>query len=1193
MRKMRDGFAWFARGGATTRFVAVVAAVSVLVGVVGVGTAAAEEEPTDHMQSRIVETEQSDRSTQSVDQSDGQSAGQSAGQSGDDGQADATLSGEAAAGEASTGGSGSAAVEAGESEMSGAVDDVSGSPSSDASEAGDVRTDDGVVSERNGQSADKLTAEALAAVERQAGSLLVDESFKNTKFSSDKWAKVGDACLTAGPEACTNTQDSEEIQGVGDGKGYLQLTDNSAGKSGAVLYNQAIPSRHGLDITFTEYMYHTSSQGGYGDNGADGMSFFLTDGAATLSKPGAAGAGLGYASKDDDVSDVSNGRDDKEEGIVQGVLGIGLDMFGNFSKEHDGNREVGGESCPAQSGGTGDSVTLRGAGAVNNEGKWMDGYCRLATQSNAGLKTDAATDSAEDANGKTVRIRISPLEEGQEYQTVTVWIGDSQVLQYTLQYKLPTTIKFGFSASTGGNHQVHLVRGLTAYSVNAVGDISVAKQVDKDKVPGYTDEYTFTSGQTVPYVFTVTNGGQRQLTDITVKDPLVADVQCPESLNPLDPGESVTCTGSLVLSDAQAAAGSLTNTVTAQGSYDGKSVSDTDSVTVRTVPSLGTPAHRKWVKKVDGTNDTYQLNLDVTGDSVSSSTTMGQGADVVVVFDKSGSMKEDNRLATAKQAVTNLANALLTEANGKLEDDKQVQMSIVQFSTTADSASKFTNSATTITDTVDEIKADGGTNWEAALAKANNASSGRSDVSKYIVFVSDGNPTYRVSSYDGCYEQRSWLGSTTLHPELTTASECRTKGYQWGSNPDGGSSGQYGEGNKDTYGFNYAAAVAEANKRGAGVVLFSVSSAKDANKMSYLATDASGTYFDGSDSNKLTQAFKDIAQTITSSSIYTIQSIQDTLSQWVDPAWTGELKKDHIKVYRSGTELTSGWSASYDSAARTVKVTFDSPVEATKNDTFRIAFNIRPNNAAYEEYARQGYPSGVTGDVGTDAEGVEEENRISEGKPGFSTNDKATVTYCVVSTTTGSDGQEQKDCRESEYAKPVIPVVKAGIKVIKKWVDASGKTISAPSNSTVGITLKRESDKYATGSVTAKGPDGESGTSDDWSWSMDVAAGSGDMIYTVEETTSPKGWTPSYSVEVFGEGASVVSNEGGVVKFTGGKGGQSAVITITNRWITAESLPLTGGVSDRDWLTGGAALGGLALLLVGAAGIWRKRRRVL
>ena len=1190
MRKMRDGFAWFARGGATTRFVAVVAAVSVLVGVVGVGTAAAEEEPTDHMQSRIVETEQSDRSTQSVDQSDGQSAGQSAGQSGDDGQADATLSGEAAAGEASTGGSGSAAVEAGESEMSGAVDDVSGSPSSDASEAGDVRTDGEVASERNGQSADKLTAEALAAVERQAGSLLVDESFKNTKFSSDKWAKVGDACLTAGPEACTNTQDSEEIQGVGDGKGYLQLTDNSAGKSGAVLYNQAIPSRHGLDITFTEYMYHTSSQGGYGDNGADGMSFFLTDGAATLSKPGAAGAGLGYASKDDDVS---NGRDDKEEGIVQGVLGIGLDMFGNFSKEHDGNREVGGESCPAQSGGTGDSVTLRGAGAVNNEGKWMDGYCRLATQSNAGLKTDAATDSAEDANGKTVRIRISPLEEGQEYQTVTVWIGDSQVLQYTLQYKLPTTIKFGFSASTGGNHQVHLVRGLTAYSVNAVGDISVAKQVDKDKVPGYTDEYTFTSGQTVPYVFTVTNGGQRQLTDITVKDPLVADVQCPESLNPLDPGESVTCTGSLVLSDAQAAAGSLTNTVTAQGSYDGKSVSDTDSVTVRTVPSLGTPAHRKWVKKVDGTNDTYQLNLDVTGDSVSSSTTMGQGADVVVVFDKSGSMKEDNRLATAKQAVTNLANALLTEANGKLEDDKQVQMSIVQFSTTADSASKFTNSATTITDTVDEIKADGGTNWEAALAKANNASSKRSDVSKYIVFVSDGNPTYRVSSYDGCYEQRGWLGSTTLHPELTTASECQAKGYQWGSNPDGGSSGQYGEGNKDTYGFNYAAAVAEANKRGAGVVLFSVSSAKDANKMSYLATDASGTYFDGSDSNKLTQAFKDIAQTITSSSIYTIQSIQDTLSQWVDPAWTGELKKDHIKVYRSGTELTSGWSASYDSATRTVKVTFDSPVEATKNDTFRIAFNIRPNNAAYEEYARQGYPSGVTGDVGTDAEGVEEENRISEGKPGFSTNDKATVTYCVVSTTTGSDGQEQKDCRESEYAKPVIPVVKAGIKVIKKWVDASGKTISAPSNSTVGITLKRESDKYATGSVTAKGPDGESGTSDDWSWSMDVAAGSGDMIYTVEETTSPKGWTPSYSVEVFGEGASVVSNEGGVVKFTGGKGGQSAVITITNRWITAESLPLTGGVSDRDWLTGGAALGGLALLLVGAAGIWRKRRRVL
>lgn len=948
-----------------------------------------------------------------------------------------------------------------------------------------------------------------------AGSLLVDESFKNADFAqANNWIKVGAACLTAGDGACRNDVDSENIQGAGDGKGYLQLTDNSKSQSGAVLYNQAIPSRQGLDITFDEYMYYgDNGHGGFGNMGADGMSFFLTDGAATLSNPGAAGAGLGYASKDDDVS---NGRNDKEEGIAQGVLGIGLDMFGNFSKEQRGNsgREVGGQACGAQDGGDSDSVTLRGAGAMNDDDEWMDGYCRLSTFPNAGLATNAATSNADDTNGKKVRIRISPLEEGQEYQTVTVWINDTQVANYTLTYKLPTTIKFGFSASTGGNHQVHLVRGLTAYSVTPVSDINVAKQVDKDKVPGYSDGYTFKSGETVPYKFTVTNGGKETLTEVKVIDPLIQNIQCPDTLNPLDSGESVTCTGSLTLSDAQAAAGSLTNTVTATGKHGDTTVSDTDSTTVKTMPSLGTPSHRKWVEKVEGTNDTYKLNLNVIGGGSSTSTSATK-ADIVVILDRSGSMayrmrdnkepgrNEKSRLAIAKDAIESMSSQLLT-------DNHDVRMSLVTFSgdkgswgydrayNDADINQSWTDSKATFDNAVGGIVADGGTNWQAGFMKAGDLlDSARDGAEKYVVFLSDGEAGYYYDS-------------------------------------DGDTAGSGSKFNQTAY--DKAVQAAEVLGLPANHIWsVGVSTASDSTNMNKLATSLSGKYLDGSDEDDLQAALDSIAQTITSTSTYKIQSIQDTLSGWVDPAWTGDLS-EHIEVYHNDEKMTSDWTAEYNEQSKQVKVTFNPVVTAGKDDTFRISFNVKPNDNAYNHRADSGYESGVKGDPDT--------GEISAGKQGFHTNASASVSYCVVSTTTGSTNQEE--CKDSEYAKPVIPVTKATIRVVKKWVDASGDEIQAPEGmDSVDVTLKQGNEEYAEGLLTANGVDNNADTTDDnWSWSKDVAAGSGDKTYTVEETV-PEGWTPTYTVTT--AGGATATTDGNGVTFTGGKAGQFATITITNK----------------------------------------------
>lgn len=180
-------------------------------------------------------------------------------------------------------------------------------------------------------------------------------------------------------------------------------------------------------------------------------------------------------------------------------------------------------------------------------------------------------------------------------------------------------------------------------------------------------------------------------------------------------------------------------------------VGQTSHVTI--VNSNVKPSNNKSIVKTNGgEGDEYTLYLTASGDSTSSTVTTATPADIVLVMDKSGSMKGELD-SNAKKAANALAKKLLTDENSGLSIDRQVQMAVVTFSTKASRKQKFTTNASEINAAV-EGNPDGGTNWEAALKQANNLQ-GRSGVKKYIIFLSDGNPTYRTSSYDGsCYS--SW-----------------------------------------------------------------------------------------------------------------------------------------------------------------------------------------------------------------------------------------------------------------------------------------------------------------------------------------------------------------------------------------------------------------------------------------------------
>lgn len=57
---------------------------------------------------------------------------------------------------------------------------------------------------------------------------------------------------------------------------------------------------------------------------------------------------------------------------------------------------------------------------------------------------------------------------------------------------------------------------------------------------------------------------------------------------------------------------------------------------------------------------------------------------------------------------------------------------------------------------------------------------------------------------------------------------------------------------------------------------------------------------------------------------------------------------------------------------------------------------------------------------------------------------------------------------------------------------------------------------------------------------------------------------------------------------------QSAkVAKFTNTYVAVSALPLTGGTTDRQWLLVGGSIGGLAVLLVGAAGIWNSKKSLV
>ncbi|MFF4666148.1 hypothetical protein [Streptomyces sp. NPDC001282] len=450
---------------------------------------------------------------------------------------------------------------------------------------------------------------AQMAAAQPVGVPLVDETFTGAT-ADPEFEAFGSACLTGAPQAPAPGPGTHPLTGcpaAGNSgpvppdnaapHGYLRLTDASNDQSAAVLYNHALPANQGLVTTFDQWQY-----GGTTNPPADGISFFLIDGAASLTAPGAFGGSLGYAQKlpDDDPNETFL------PGVNHGYLGVGLDVLGNYfgDWEHRGNgcatRSPAGTSFRVPAPGA-NMVTLRGPG------NGTEGYCFLtATTSNfsttgpwpstlpgqlqgptTSIPAGSTPEEAEallEPSRRTVTVEISPSPN----PVITVSIdfhdgnGTQQVLQTPAPQPVPSTYKFGFGASTGLFTDVHLIRNVTVHPAAPLPQLNLVKQI-RQNPPLPTP---VTPGTEVPYEYVVTNSGNVPLTGVNVTDDRVTGITCPQIT--LAVGETMTCTGRYTVTEADAAAGSVTNTARARGQAGGTTVtSPPDDVSLVVASELG------------------------------------------------------------------------------------------------------------------------------------------------------------------------------------------------------------------------------------------------------------------------------------------------------------------------------------------------------------------------------------------------------------------------------------------------------------------------------------------------------------------------------------------------------------------------------------------------------------------------------
>lgn len=358
-------------------------------------------------------------------------------------------------------------------------------------------------------------------------------------------------------------------------------------------------------------------------------------------------------------------------------------------------------------------------------------------------------------------------------------------------------------------------------------------------------------------------------------------------------------------------------------------------------PAEGSIKLDKDAKAVEGHENLWEVTLGIQGKNYKTT------SDVVLVIDCSGSMKEGSKLTNTRKAAKAFGDKLLTE-------NSSTRIAIVTFideATAHNNGHFYTASELSAFETaVDEATyANGGTNQQAGIHKAQELLAASTGRQKNIVILSDGEATYshRITGKVTCTND-IYIGSNIIGTKYYATSDIDWATAQiqcdYSSNRIDGSGGDFyfeknrnltisgcGKKGGDSYITHGIPTIWEANQaKAAGTTIFSVAlqaGTNGENTLKSCATDPAKGYFaigqNDDVEQKLTAAFEAIAGSIAIAA--SNGSVADTMGDKVQLSFSGAAPviTNDKAVYDAGNAdvYVSQGSATYDTTNRRINWT--------------------------------------------------------------------------------------------------------------------------------------------------------------------------------------------------------------------------------------------------------------------------------
>lgn len=156
--------------------------------------------------------------------------------------------------------------------------------------------------------------------------------------------------------------------------------------------------------------------------------------------------------------------------------------------------------------------------------------------------------------------------------------------------------------------------------------------------------------------------------------------------------------------------------------------------------SLGPPTVTKTVTADPNKKGEFDLSLSVTGGD--SKIDQANPVDIILMVDRSGSMRSDNKMGILKTAAKDFVDKALA-FNDSSDPDKSnlVQIQLMSFSDDVVSETGLTHKVGSLTTAINAIQTGGNTRWDYAYQAINTAlDSTRGEAKKIVVFMTDGEP---------------------------------------------------------------------------------------------------------------------------------------------------------------------------------------------------------------------------------------------------------------------------------------------------------------------------------------------------------------------------------------------------------------------------------------------------------------------